>query len=328
MDNTKQAAQLFAQALSLYDAKVKSAQANAVDEIRILDLDLSETKYTRENPLQVAFPFKSLRVEQATDLNTFVNLIPENADQGRGSVRLGLLDAFNTEFGMSKAYIFWTPQAGKKVRLIFFTTSNISNGRQVLDQNSAYTVIKMGDAEAINDGFTVLHYGQMGTDATMAKTRLPSGQKALNVSTFSNGEITLTDVGRYQANVLKVPAGYEAEILQCKVVTGAGISWAGSRQLYMTEIFAQTYPSEFDIISINDPTKAIHFASFNVTNVAGTFFFQPEIVTNPLYNLDGRTRCVVKGGSTGKCFNWHINGSWTAGLMEFYWLVRFYKSVG
>lgn len=221
MNDTQKAQQLLNSLLSSYDAKVKASQANAVDEIRSFDLDLSKER-TRDNPLKVSFPFKTILVEQATDLQTYVNVLPESADQGRGFVRMGLLDSFNTEFGMSNCYLFWNAQPNKKIRIVFFTTSNVSSGRLVIDQTSQISSLKCGHAETAYDGYSFITENlvqgfkscRIITNATgMLGVGTPFGLSGS--SSYFNGAYTSN--GSDYNNAFKVPKGYRLRFLSSEV---------------------------------------------------------------------------------------------------------------
>lgn len=155
MNDTRKAQQLLNSLLSSYDAKIKASQANAVDEIRSMKIDLSKGR-TRDNPLKISFPFKNVRIEEATDVSTWVRLIPENNDQGRADTILRLKDNFKSEFGFSCCYLYWDAQPNKEIVIKFFTTSEIENGSLLLDQNNANNTITVGEASLENDELTVI----------------------------------------------------------------------------------------------------------------------------------------------------------------------------
>ena len=188
-----------------YDSKVKAAQANPVDEIKTIVLDLSN-EVTRESPKKISFPFKNMRVEEASDLDTFIRLIPESEDMGRGDILLGLRDDFNSEYGFSKCFLYWKAQPGKKVVLKFFTTSKVTSGRLVLDQQGLAET-SLGFATAPMDGLTIkLFNDDINISSTRAFPMRSMNPPSLNVGTMNFGAANLGDL-------FVVPLGYTAEIL-------------------------------------------------------------------------------------------------------------------
>lgn len=194
--DTKQAQQFFNQMLAGYDSKIKASQANPIEEIRNYIIDLSVAR-SKDNPLKVAFPFKSIMVEQASDLQTFINMIPENDSQGRGSIKLGLLDSFKTEFGMSCCYLFWDAQPRKSMKLNFFTTSEISNGRLVIDSQSVVNNVKAGVHTLQNDSLTVI-LGMSGGTSPTGRLSISYHSSDQNINSITDGYL--------------VPVGYEAQV--------------------------------------------------------------------------------------------------------------------
>lgn len=233
-NDTKQAQQIFNQALSLYESKVKSAQANPVDEIRPLVIDLSIAR-TRENALKVSFPFKSVQVEFANDLATYINLLPESDVAGRGSLRMGLLDIFETEYGMSCCYLWWEAQPKKSIKMNFFTTSKIQNGRLVLDSNSVTDNIAFGNSQLQNDSLSII---TLPYNASYDVAIQQSGIDLLEPMRDCKGRYDKYFTGSMFTADFKfqVPMGYQFEIYAVEVETKVANANSGLNRIEFLEL--------------------------------------------------------------------------------------------
>lgn len=195
MNDTALAQKMFEQMLSSYKDKIKASQANAGDEIREIVLDLSVAR-TRENALKVSFPFKSVFVEEASDNNVLIKMIPESDVAGRASINLRLLDAFNTEYGMSSCFLFWDEQPNKRMVLKFFTTSKIESNRMALDLNSTTDQLNVGNVSVDRKNVLSVGWSLTGTGVYAVTSLDKAG--------------LYSEIGQ---NFYTVPEGYIAEIL-------------------------------------------------------------------------------------------------------------------
>lgn len=320
----EQAKLIVQQAMSLFNASIQASQMNTAQAIQEVKLDLSVAR-DRANPLVISFPFKSLYVEDASDLNCFVRAIPESSDSGQGDVKLSLKDSITHEFGIRKLYLYWPAQSGKLMVLKVFTQAKVSSGQLLLNQNSIpSTMIFGGMASAPNDGFTVIAYGQLGSTVTGGLTRILNGSKGINISSFNTASFNITDIASSRARMFVVPEGYEAEILAIKATAFNTLSWVAPREVYVMALpVKQTWASEFDFISLSFPNQKI--ASFFQSQVNGVYYYQPVVVTNPSENHDGRSKVILKAG---QMLNAHVNGSWTTGLLEIEFFIRLSRVVG
>ena len=115
----EEARAIVMQAQNVFDASIADQQRTSPKEIQSLPLDFSVAR-TRSNAMKVSFPFKSVLVEQATDLNTYIYLIPISNDSGNDPIRLGTKDIYKNEFGFRECYIYWDAQPSKTILLKFF----------------------------------------------------------------------------------------------------------------------------------------------------------------------------------------------------------------
>jgi len=191
------------QAQNLFDASIADQQRTSPKEIQNLPLDLSIAK-SRNQALKISFPFKSLLVEQATDLNTYVFVIPISNDTGNDPIRMGLKDVYKNEFGFRECYIYWDAQPSKFMILKFFVRSNIENGRLVVDSNTNNNAVSMGAVASSDNGFTYRFKGFAGV--TPAATLL-----SLN-SVYPDNKF-FDKFNSDNNGLIQVPKGYIAKIL-------------------------------------------------------------------------------------------------------------------
>lgn len=250
MSDIRQAQMMVNQALSLFADKVKASQANAMDEIRSMKIDLSQGR-TKDQALKVSFPFKNVRIEEASDVSTWIRLIPENNDQGRGDTILRLKDNFKSEFGFSCAYLYWDAQPNKEVVLKFYTTSTIENGSLLLDQNNALNTLNVGRVTIDNDELAV------ESDSIFVGL---GGLPAISMQYFSINEIH----NRYQQfppswgfgpKYFVVPKGYVLQILswEIKVYTAPVMSSSS----FDIQIRSAPYNSSWDSSSTLTSTNLV-----------------------------------------------------------------------
>ena len=203
-------------AMEVFSSSLQNQQRSSPKEIQELPLDLS-TARTRSQAMQVSFPFKSLLVEQATDLNTYIYVLPIDNDTGNGALRMGLKDVYKNEFGFRECYIWWDAQANKSMILKFFVTSFVENGRLLLDQNSQYNDFRLGIANSPNDGFTILQKYSLSvvSTATNSGISIMPSPVAINDNTNNLGTVSVT--GSPLGGFFVVPTGYTAEVVGARI---------------------------------------------------------------------------------------------------------------
>lgn len=203
---TEEARAVVQQAQNVFDASIADQQRTSPKEIQSLPIDLSVAR-TRANAMKVSFPFKSLLVEQATDLNTFVYLIPISNDSGNDPIKLGLKDVYKSEYGFRECYIYWNAQPSKIILLKFFVRSIIENGRLVIDNQSGNNQITMAGINSQDNGFTVIAKASginiaANTDLSFSEV-FPNDGFSKTFDSFKRGIV--------------VPVGYIAKILSWRV---------------------------------------------------------------------------------------------------------------
>lgn len=212
----EEARAIVTQAQNVFDASIADQQRTSPKEIQELPLDLSVAR-TRSNAMKVSFPFKSLLVEQATDLNTYIYLIPISNDNGNDPIKLGLKDVYKSEFGFRECYIYWDAQPAKQMILKFFVRSIIENGRLLLDQNSTPTEIIVGYGTSQNDGFTFVLQSTFFNIPATGFTKMDNPFRGLNDFSLNDINNTISVNPGDRPNQFKVPNGYTAEIIGAEI---------------------------------------------------------------------------------------------------------------
>jgi len=210
----EEARAIVAQAQNVFDASIADQQRSSPKEIQSLPLDLTVAR-NRSNAMKVSFPFKSLLVEQATDLNTYVFIIPISNDSGNDPIRVGLKDVYKNEFGFRECYIYWDAQPSKNMVLKFFVRSNIENGRLVVDSNTNNNVVNLGQIGSSDNGFSYVFKAFAGI--TPAATYINIAGVYPNADFYQ-----LHSSGNY--GMIKVPKGYIAKILSHEFVIQTAVT--------------------------------------------------------------------------------------------------------
>ncbi|NJM09524.1 MAG: hypothetical protein HC883_01090, partial [Bdellovibrionaceae bacterium] len=97
-------------------------------KIELLDLS---TARLRSDPVEVAFPFKSVFVEEATDVNTYVSMLLGSREAHQDSFKLKLNTSVEIDYPVNKAYLFWDAQPGKSILIKAFPEARFRSGTQI-----------------------------------------------------------------------------------------------------------------------------------------------------------------------------------------------------
>lgn len=98
--------------------------------VQEINLDLS-TAVLRTAPYKIGFPFKSLYAQNATDVNATVSVILGTNDTLQSAFELKQNSSIEVDYPISEAYLFWSAQPGKTMKLIAFVDANFRSGSQI-----------------------------------------------------------------------------------------------------------------------------------------------------------------------------------------------------
>lgn len=219
----QQALQIVKQSMTTFTAAIQAAQMGSRQKVQGLTIDLS-TERLKSNALKVSFPFKSLYVEQASDANCIVNVIPESQDDGVGGLQLSLKDSITDEFGFRCVYLYWPAQAGKSMVIKFFTTSNFTTGSLVQAAQSQLPTKSIGAGTAPLDGLTVSVYFNWDTTPTGADVFQVINQGFNGSSEEDKSNQVVTVAGSAYGSFWGVPTGYNARLIgaEMEIFTASG----------------------------------------------------------------------------------------------------------
>lgn len=224
-DEAKNAIALLNQAFSANIALQQQGSTQEVGE-QVIDLSIART---RENALEVSYPFISLRVEQATDGDAFCNCILNTRNDFQKSILLKLNDTLEVDRGIRKVYLHWDAQAGKSMVIKFFTTARVRSGSLVLNQK-AQTIKTIGDVSAPLDGQfleLVFGIGNIPASSTFFSLNNTFGNHGIFCTStkkyYEETTIRETDTPAY-ISCFRVPSGFQAEIVSAEfdVITQIG----------------------------------------------------------------------------------------------------------
>lgn len=145
---------------SLVDRTREVGQAHIVDNrvnrsqtVQRIRIDLSVER-RREDPRAIDFPFQSFFIESASSPNAFLYFLPGTKELSQEHFRAGYRDGWGQDYPISQAFMFWPPQVGAWVDVVFFFDSHFRSGSQV-NVNAGGVSINDGSSVQTLDPVTV-----------------------------------------------------------------------------------------------------------------------------------------------------------------------------
>ena len=200
-----------------FQATIQNQQTSSQKLISTLVLDLSIER-TRSSALKISFPFISMRVEEATDVNSSCKIIPTSIDDYQDDTILKLNDSLEFDNGISCVFITNPAQAGKKMIIKFYTSARVRSGSLVLDANTLNNTMTFGKIQSQNDGYTVLLKYDGGSSI--------NGDVLSFAEVFPSDAFSKTFDGFRRG--LVVPSGYQARILGFRTTVKTALTTAAS----------------------------------------------------------------------------------------------------
>lgn len=127
------------------DAHIFEGNTDSPMLVQVETIDLS-TEKLETDPKPIGFPFKSVYVQDATDVYVSINMKLLTNDSLQGKFSLKKNDSFANDFPLSKAFLSWDAQPGKTITIIFFLKSEFRSGSQIS---------VTGGGVSINDGSSI-----------------------------------------------------------------------------------------------------------------------------------------------------------------------------
>ena len=138
------ASDLVAAASRLDRARIADQSATRPFSVQQIVLDLS-TACDRTQPYRIGFPFKSLFVQDASDVFANVSCVLGSNDSLQSPFKLKHNASIEMDHPVNEAFLFWEAQAGKSMTLIAFVEARFRTGSQISVS---------GGGVSINDGST------------------------------------------------------------------------------------------------------------------------------------------------------------------------------
>ena len=205
-----------------FETSVEGNRVTSEKTISTLVISLA-TARTRNNPLEISFPFKSVFVETTTSATTNCNIIPLSNDSYQDEINIKLGDSVDFDYGVSKLFLTNLAQSGASITLKFFTNcikrSNTVQATLLNEKTYIHNAIGFGNnVSAQNDLKTVIWEGfanVLASGAVVSGSMVYPNTTYRFLDTVTNTFFvqTLTTI----ANIL----GYEIEVIDA-VTTSDG----------------------------------------------------------------------------------------------------------
>lgn len=138
------------------DAAIFASSVGIQNEVRSLTLSL-DTAVLSTQPYAISFPFRSLYVVDATDSNVEISLRIATIDSFQDAIPLRENTSYVLPFSTSKAFLHWSAQTSKTIKILFFVHGEFSTNTVQSIQSGSVTT---------SDGVTVTEVAK----ATVATT--------------------------------------------------------------------------------------------------------------------------------------------------------------
>jgi hypothetical protein len=109
--------------------------------VQILPLDLA-TARLETDPYRLGFPFKSIFVQDATDVYVEISVKLGSRDAQQSSFTMKQNDSFYNSFPITEAYLHWEAQPGKTAVLVIFTQSEFKSGSQISVTGGGVSIVE------------------------------------------------------------------------------------------------------------------------------------------------------------------------------------------
>lgn len=143
---TPEEAAMIVQNARLIDrASIADQLAQRPFSVQIQTLDLS-TAQLETNPYEIKSSFKSIYIQDATDVNVSINVKLGSRDSVQAAFAMKKNDSVSNDIPVTGAFLHWSAQSGKTITLVVFTDAKFESGSQISVS---------GGGVSINDGTAV-----------------------------------------------------------------------------------------------------------------------------------------------------------------------------
>ena len=219
---TREVAELvLSKARELINARIFEGSTQRPFQVQKMVIDLT-TATLSTRPLKIGFPFRSLYVQDATDVLVNIDMQIGTQDSLQSPFTIKRNDVWTHEFAVSEAYLSWSAQSGKTITLVFFTDSEFRSGSQISVTGGGVSIV---------DGSTS---STSRVDLTAATaTSVLTANSSRKVATIQNK--TGADVWFGGSSVSSTGAN-----LGLKVVAGGSLVFRNTGTLYAYSVLGGT----------------------------------------------------------------------------------------
>lgn len=112
------------------EAQLFRNKTNSPFSVQKLVIPLT-TARNENDPYKINIPFKSFYVQDATDVNTTVNVRVMSQDTYQSSFTVRKNDSFDADDMFDEIILDWSAQSGKTITIILFTSASFRSGSQI-----------------------------------------------------------------------------------------------------------------------------------------------------------------------------------------------------
>lgn len=207
------AANILSQKLDEVKAQLFRNNTNAPFSVQTIVIPLT-TARNANDPYIIKVPFKSIYVQDATDVNTTVNVRVMSVDSYQSAFIMRKNDVIATDTMINQIALDWSAQSGKTITFVLFTNAEFRSGSQIS---------VTGGGVFISEGTSFTDSRQTLTAATAAVVFASDSTRALGVIQNLTGAPIY--VGASTVTASGATIGYE-------VAPNATFEWRNTAALY------------------------------------------------------------------------------------------------
>ena len=196
------------------------ARANIADKIsqrpfsvQVQTLTLTSARLSTD-PYKISTSFKSLYIQDATDINVYVNVRFNTRDSIQGSFTMKKNDSIILDEPTNEAFLDWPAQSAKTITLVIFTDAAFMSGSQISVTGGGVSIV---DGSAFTQSVVTL----VASTATSVFAS-DSNRKMGTIENISGADLF---VGASTVTGSGATRGY-------RIPTGATFQWRNTQQLY------------------------------------------------------------------------------------------------
>lgn len=121
---------IIAEATRVERARIADQIANKPFAVQTFTLTLT-TEKLRTAPLKLGFPFKSLFIQDASDVYAEISVVIGTNDSLQSAFTMRKNSSIEFDYPQTEANIYWAAQSGKTITVVAFTDAKFRSGSQI-----------------------------------------------------------------------------------------------------------------------------------------------------------------------------------------------------